>query len=60
MSDTHIDYRGWALALCMLLDEIELAPDNDALGDLLKHRFSIAEEYGMTVKFLGPAQRGTA
>ncbi len=58
MPESEIDYRGWVLALYSLLDEIELGLDNEALGDLLRLRFSIAEEYGMTVKFLGPAQRG--
>lgn len=58
MPESEIDYRGWALALCSLLDEIEQAAngivsdsgDEVIVHQLLRLRFAIAED----------AQRGTA
>jgi hypothetical protein len=60
MCEIEINWKAYALALCSLLDEIELAPDNEVRRDLLSWRFFIAREHGLTVKFGRPAQRGTA
>ena len=62
--DAAIDYKAWALDLCSLLDEIETAADCievaevAALDDLLKFRFQIARNHGMTVTIVGVGEIG--
>ena len=51
----------WAVGMCTLLDEIEqVADDEEAVRALCRARFRVAEENGVTIEFLGPAQIGTA
>ena len=46
----------WASELCALLDRIEMvADDEDAVRDLCRQRFAVAEKHGLTVVFGEPA-----
>ena len=48
-----IAQEAWALDLCVLLDQIDLASPEEVPG-LCRQRFAIAEKHGMTVTFVGP------
>ena len=60
MSD-EVNYEGWAVDLCSLLDAIELALSE---GDIpkarafLAGRFQIAKAHGLTVEFTGTQAAG--
>lgn len=56
-----INYKTWALDLCSLLDEIEANEDDpERLAELLKYRFEIARNHGMTVTIEGLGEVGHA
>ena len=47
----EVNYEAWAVALCTLLDHIEMSADDpDKVRSLCKERFEIAENYGLTVE----------
>ena len=53
----EVNYEGWAIDLCCLLDAIEAAlneNDFDKAHILLKGRFRIAENYGLEIVMMGP------
>jgi len=53
-TDAVADYEGWAIAMCSLLDRIEMVSDDeDAVRKLTKGRFEIAARHGFTVVFSG-------
>lgn len=46
-----LPYKSWAIAMCSLLDQIEIvADDEDSVRELLKGRFALAKQYGLTVE----------
>ncbi|HDY66108.1 MAG TPA: hypothetical protein ENH84_07760 [Phycisphaerae bacterium] len=52
--------KPWAVDMCGLLDEIERVSDDRDVKALCRHRFALAERHGLTIKFLGPVDVGTA
>lgn len=60
-SDSEIDYKGWALAMCELLDSVGAhVADGDQDGAMaaLASRFALAEHFGLTVEVLGKTSGG--
>ena len=56
-----VDYEGWALAMCSLLDEIERCAGDELIRprdmphrieELCSMRFNLAEKHGLEVRFL--------
>lgn len=56
MTDTpDINWENWALAMCCLLDAIELhADDEDSVRVLVRGRFALAESHGLRGEMLSP------
>jgi len=55
---TGVDYPGWAIAMCSLMDRIQMvADDEEAVRKLLSWRFGIAEQHGIKIDILGPSSR---
>ncbi len=52
--------KPWAVDMCGLLDEIERVSNDENVRALCRHRFALAEQHGLTIKFLGPVEVGTA
>lgn len=60
MTDAEINWESWALAMCCLLDAIELhADDEDSVRQLVRGRFALAEHHGLQVEMLGPPATAT-
>ncbi len=60
MSD-EVNYEGWALDMCSLLDAIEMAlggADFDKAYTLVMGRHQIAEAHGLKVEFMGTQAAG--
>ena len=60
MSD-EVNYKGWALEMCSLLDAIEIALGNEDLDTariFLKGRFRIAEAHGLKAEFMDKQAAG--
>lgn len=59
MSDDAIDWEAWALAMCTLLDAIDCAACHDEslehTQDLVRSRFALAADFGVSVRRAGPA-----
>lgn len=58
--DGAVDWQGFALNLCSILDKIEdqaLAADNGEISVLAAYRFTFARRAGLTVEFL-PVSEG--
>ena len=54
-----VDYQNWALAMCCLLDAIEIHADDEAMvRELVWQRFRLAEQHGLRVEMLGPPTSG--
>jgi len=53
-----VDFERWAMAMCALLDRIELSADRpDQVRECCKARFELARRFGVTVEF-GEATSG--
>ena len=48
-----IDYRSWALMLCVLLDRIEAAETLEESQELCRQRFDIARQHGLETLMVG-------
>lgn len=48
-----VNYKGWAVAMCSLLDLIESAESLEEVRELCESRFKLAEQYGVEVTFSG-------
>ena len=62
MMDDDVDYKGWALELCSLLDAVELAlreGNKEGAAGLLSVRFQIAEKFGLRIMPMGQQAGGT-
>lgn len=53
VSEINIDYKQWALDMCVLLDRIEQVCDDDAVEILCKERFALAKKHGIKVEYTG-------
>lgn len=60
MSD-EVNYKGWAVELCSLLDAIEIALGQEDLNRvkiLIGGRFRIAKAHGIKIKWTGTQAAG--
>ena len=53
---TGLDWQGWALDMCTLLDRIEaVCDDPEAVHKLCRERFTLGEKHGLTFEIIGLA-----
>lgn len=56
MAEPEIKWEAWALAMCSLLDAIEMSADDPSrVRELVGGRHKLAESFGLKVTFTGPA-----